>query len=119
MKPEKIGTLSDLTPATRKEFIDAKNALEKAKGTGMENTKPAGERYFKAKNTVDKELFAEEIKTKSQLTDIWNKGTRRTISSRKPVSIKVRRSLLRRHLKPLKFGIKASFQMTERMPIFQ
>lgn len=71
---ETIGTLSDLSPATRKEFIDAKNALDKAKGTGMENTKPAGERYFKAKSNVDAELFKNENAIKEQAVKDWNQA---------------------------------------------
>ncbi len=54
------GSIKDVQPATRKEFIDARTAYEKSKGTGSENTVPAHERYSKALNAVKEELGISE-----------------------------------------------------------
>lgn len=69
-----VGTLSDVSPGVRKEYNEAKVALEKAKGTGMENTKSAGDRYFAAKAAVDAELFSDEISKKNQYINDYNKA---------------------------------------------
>ena len=77
-KTERVGSLKDVKPETRKEYIEARNAFEKSKGTGAENTKKSGDRYFEAIQKVKNELLSDEIKTKSQLTDIWKQANQET-----------------------------------------
>lgn len=57
---EKRGSIADVSPALRKEFLDARNAYEKTKGTGAENTKPAFDRYQKAEAAVREVLGISE-----------------------------------------------------------
>lgn len=67
-----VATFDDLTPAVRQELVESKRALDEAKGTGVENTKPAGERYFSAEKAAKEDIG----RTSSQLEDLYTRATK-------------------------------------------